>query len=307
MTTEADRNREISPKEEEFVAALINGLKSTYLLHEKLGDMGKTVFQQNKFGETALVMDVQAEEAVIDSFRERNISFQVFSEEHGEFIVGRSPRYLVVVDGLDGSDAYKKERGKAMYGTMAGILGGANSIYGDYLVSGIMIHSPIPKLFLAIKGKGCFLIDVATGERKALQKPSSEGFSKRRTIDLDINWPPYGKLFNTWHEKFPGLQCAHFSAAARCALFIQDDIDVALEFTRKSNLELAVMYGLVREVGGVMVMVDGEDIGNKPYRTFEQTRETPLIIASTKSSAEQVSKKLKLKNISIPSLLTKTG
>jgi fructose-1,6-bisphosphatase/inositol monophosphatase family enzyme len=43
---------------------------------------------------------------------------------------------------------------------------------------------------------------------------------------------------------------------------------LALECTRKGNLEIAVAYGLIREAGGVMTTADGEDLGPKGYQTF---------------------------------------
>lgn len=299
MVTEVGKNRETSPKEEVLVTALINGLSATYSLHEKLGDAGRANFQSNRFGETALVMDMQAEEAVLNSLRKTHISFQIFSEEHGEFVIGENPQYTVVVDGLDGSDAYKKGRGKAMYGTMASILKGADPTYDDYLVSGMMIHSPVPQLFLAVRGKGCFLIDIATGERKDIQRSGSVEFSRQIVMDLDINWPPYRELLNTRGKEFPNMQCAEFSAAARCALFVLGDIDIALEFTRKGNIEQPVIYGLVKEMGGVMADTDGEDIGNKHFKAFEQTRKVPLVIAPNQLIAKQVSERLNLKSIRI--------
>lgn len=287
-------DNETTITKEQLVSALIAGLKAAYELHERLGDTGRSDYKQNQFGETALTMDVQAEEEVLSVLRETPISLQVLSEEHGELIIGEKPEYTVILDGLDGSEEYKEKRGKAMYGTMVSVLRGTNLGYDDYLVCGIMIHSPIPKLFLAVKGEGCFLVNVETAERRPLQKKKVEDFSARNIIDLDTYWQPYKTLHEENKDTFPNLQCAFLSAAARSALFLEGKIDIGLEWTRKGNLEQATTYGLVKELGGVMTDADGIDIGSKPFKTFGQERHIPLIVALSQKVAKQVSERFNL-------------
>ena len=61
--------------------------------------------------------------------------------------------------------------------------------------------------------------------------------------------------------------------------------DLALECTRKGNLEFAVAYGLINESGGVMMSIDGEYFGDKKYLEFGQDKNIPTITASTKELA----------------------
>ena len=292
---EHNSNREISPRKEALVDAVISGLKATYFLHEKLGDAGTTEHQLNEFGEMALVMDILSEEEIISSLKETHISMQVVSEEHGEFSIGDKPEYMVILDGLDGSNEYKSRRGKAMYGAMVGILEGVDPAYDDYLVCGIMIHSPTPHMFLAIKDQGCFLVNVATGEKKLIQTENKE-LSDQSPIDIDTNWPPYEEVFNTNKKDFPNMDCRNRSAAARIAMFLNGDIEIGLEWSRKKNLEQAVVYGLVREAGGVHVTADGLGIGIQDFKSFAQNK-IPLIIASNRSLAMQVSERFDLRRL----------
>lgn len=287
-------DNELTIGKEQLVNVLIAGLKTTYELHERLGDAGTLDYKQNQFGETALKMDVQAEEEILSALRETTIPFQVLSEEHGELIIGEKPEYTVAIDGLDGSGEYKEKRGKAMYGTIVSVLAGTNPSYDDYLACGIMIHSPTPKLFLAVKGEGCFLVDIETGERRPLQKKRAEDFSERNIIDLDINWQPYKTMYDSNEDKFPNMQCAFLSTAARAALFLEGRIDIGLEWTDKGNLEEVTTYGLVKELGGVMTGADGIDIGSKPFKTFGQKKHIPLIVAPSQEVARQVSKRFNL-------------
>lgn len=285
----------LAPQEQLLVNAVIKGLADTYCLHESLGDAGRSNMQLNPFGEMALAMDVQAEEAVLAALKDTQLSFQVFSEEHGSFTQGENPQYTVVLDGLDGSDEYKKRRGTSMYGTMTSMLSGINPTYDDYLVSGIMIHSPSPRLFLAIKNQGCFLVDVQTGARSPVDKRLPKQLSPQTPIELDLNWKPFKNLFD---KELPfNLACPFFSQAAHTARFLDGTIDVELEWTRKGNLEQAVSYGLVREVGGVMVTPDGVSIGNERFKTFRQEGHYSLIIATDQNLAMAVSQGLNLRSL----------
>lgn len=213
---------ELTPTEQEIVTAVTEGLKASYKIHESLGEGGRSSVQPNQFGETALVIDIQAEEAVLKTLKQTSSSFQIFSEEHGKFNWGGDPQYTVMLDGLDGSDEYKKGRGIRMYGTMASVLRGSDPAYDDYLVSGIMIHSPHPRLFIAVKGNGCFVEDVQTGVRTRLRKSAPKEISGQTKIDLDTNWDPFRRLLDANRNIYPNMQCAFLSEAARCALLLKE-------------------------------------------------------------------------------------
>lgn len=291
------RMQNIKEAQERIISALVTGLGDTYKLHESLGESGVEDFQQNPYGERALAMDVQAEKSVISALEELNISFEFFSEEHGRFTLGKKPKFVVSLDGLDGSAEYKDKRGVTMYGTMASVLRGANPTYDDYLACGIMIHSPLPELFLAVKDQGCFSVDLETGKRRLLRRRDEDDFSDDILIDLDTNWPPYKQVLDNCQPIFPNMQCTYFSQAARTALFARGEIDIQLDWTRKGNLEQPTTYGIVRELGGVMVTTDGISLGRRRFKTFGQDTHTPLIVAPSQGLAEQVIQKLNLTNL----------
>lgn len=290
-------NREQSPKSETIIKAMITGLEATYRLHEGLGDFGTAEVQQNQFGDTALVLDVRSEEIIIDELRKANGPFRVFSEEHGEYSIGKNPTYSVVVDGLDGSMEYKKKRGKGMYGAMVCIMEGSDPDYNDYVASGIMIHSPKPNLLLAVKNQGVFSIDLVSGDRKPQIINGDHQFSEESVIDLDLDYPPYKELFDRHGSSFPNMRMAYDSEAARCALYVEGSIDIALEWTRKHNLEQPTMYGFVVELGGIMTGADGVSIGSEKFTSFGQVDHIPLIIAPNQSVATSVSNRIGMPNL----------
>jgi len=146
----------------DFERILQSALHRAYTTHEALGSRGEELVQKNQFGETALRIDIEAEEAVLDFLKESGIPIRVISEEHGKVGIVPSPVYLGILDGLDGSNRYQAGRGKECYGTMLGIFSNIDPVYGDYVTSGIMEHST-GKLFITEKGVGSFLLDAQGG------------------------------------------------------------------------------------------------------------------------------------------------
>ena len=113
---------------ERIKTALITGLERAFVVHETLGQGGEETVEKNQFGDTALKADIECERAIIDYFREIGLSIRIISEEHGVTNLGEHPEYLGILDGLDGSSVYKRERGVGRYGTMFAVLKGMKVI-----------------------------------------------------------------------------------------------------------------------------------------------------------------------------------
>ncbi len=58
---------------EELEQIAIAGLYRAYEVHEEPGSRGEEKVQKNQFGETALLVDVKAEEAVINALRTAHV------------------------------------------------------------------------------------------------------------------------------------------------------------------------------------------------------------------------------------------
>src|SRR5689334_15712201 len=96
---------------EQLENIVINALYEAYQVHEDLGETGKQLVQKNQFGDTALKVDIEAEQVILTTLREAQLSIRVISEEHGTVDIGDNPIYLGILDGLDGSGVYKSLRG----------------------------------------------------------------------------------------------------------------------------------------------------------------------------------------------------
>jgi len=269
---------------EELEHAAISGLYIAYEVHEELGSRGEERAQKNQFGETALLVDIKTEEAVINVLRTAHVPIELISEEHGIVEIGEAPRFLGVLDGLDGSSVYSLQRGKARYGTMLSIFSSLAPNYGDYLLCGVMIHSPKPELFFARKGGGSFV--VMDGEWRAISCSGVMKLQETTKIYIDDYFEVNRELFAKRLAGF-NIQSAH-SSAVHYTDVARGAADAALECTRKRNLEIAVAYGLVTEAGGVMLTLDKTSLEHRHYRTFSQDKHTPIVTASTLELADDI-------------------
>ncbi len=276
----------------ELVRLGIKALRNAYKIHEELGERGLQPVEKNEYGDTSLLVDIKAEEAVINTFKEADVPLRVISEEHGWVDLSREPEFLAVLDGLDGTNVYKKARGKGRYGTMFGIFSSLNPTYSDYIFSGIMEHS-FNRLYYAVKNKGGFLIE--NGKKRPLKCSSIKELNNARIYvdrffdkDRGVSF-----IYDTFISKLKDYPLLHAnSSAIHYADLANGEVDLVLECTRKGNLEIAVAYGLIREAGGVMVAKDGTDIGSKMYLSFGQDKYIPIISASTMKLANELIEKL---------------
>src|SRR3989344_3344288 len=95
----------------ELEEIMISVLRAAYQVHESLDERGEEVVFKNQFGDTALRVDVEAENAVIDFLKKWNVPIRIISEEHGQIDISDEPKYLGILDGLDGSNRYLAARG----------------------------------------------------------------------------------------------------------------------------------------------------------------------------------------------------
>lgn len=283
------------------------GLLNAYNVHESLGEDGVSAVEQNQFGETALVADVQAERALIDALQALQIHVSIRSEEHGNLelhpeISGQ--HFLAVMDGLDGSSLYKKERGVGRYGTMFAIFGNSSPTYQDYLAAGIMEHST-KRLILAVSGKGLSVTNVETGvvtHGHTNTSPVLAQYDNNIFVD-DATVKPGDSLFeyfsgnrrvfgeplraHGYHTARTGSSAAYYAALAT------GEAQLVGEATRKGNLEFASAYALVKEAGGVMLALTKsgqQDLGQQLFTEFGQTSHIPILSAANQAVADQALK-----------------
>lgn len=268
------------------------GLLDAKRVHDDLGRFGLNKIQNNRFGEMALSGDVACEKAVIDVLEISGIPIRLYSEEHGDKERGMTsfcdkPIFTGVLDGIDGSFQYKKGVGENRYGTMFQISQGVDPTYNDYIFCGVMEHCS-GNLYVATKNYGSELrVGECVGD---IQTSDVKKLSHDTKIYADEHWDVVNETFSN-PLKADGFDVTCLSASCIYYMDVANgSADLALECTRKGNLELMVAYGLIKEAGGVMVTLDGEDIGDQKYLSFGQgeREHIPIITAATQELAEDL-------------------
>lgn len=267
---------------EQIKLILVRAFRSAFEKHTALGERGLEEVRKNQFGETALRADIEAEEAVLESFSRDGIPVRVISEEHGIVNIG-DPKFLAVLDGIDGTALYKTERNKGKYGTMIGLFQGTDPRYSDYLMGGVMQHAT-KRALVGIRERGAFAI--SGNQEQPIRTSGHSDFDAKTKIYIDENFEMNQKTFS---EPLAGFNTASGKAACLHYADVAEGLaDFALECTRKGNLEIAAAYGLIREAGGVIVDLKGADLGSQKYLAFGQKEHVPVITAATKELADKL-------------------
>lgn len=280
--------RELPP--DEITKTAIQALNLTFIAHENLGALGENLVEKNQFGDTALKMDIEAEKVVIVALEEAGIPIVIYSEEHGIIKLGENPRYFGVLDGLDGSDEYKKSRGSGRYGTMLGIFSNLDPLYGDYIFQGIMEHAS-GRLFYAAKNRGAFVKD-SQGEYPVRTSGLRHLDNKTKVYFTEADFDRFGADKSLIIGALRGIPFTRIgSTASHYADLVSGKVDLLIEPTRKGNLELGAACGLVFEAGGTVSTLSGIDLRQQRFLEFGQKESLAIIAAATPELLVEVLKK----------------
>jgi fructose-1,6-bisphosphatase/inositol monophosphatase family enzyme len=259
-------------------------LQATNQIYKKLGRKGLEIVRKNDFGDTALRMDVEAEDVVLNILSENNLPIRVISEEHGVVNITENPRFLGILDGLDGSNLYREKFQQGRYATMFAIFSNLDPLYSDYCVNGIMEHED-EKLYLGVKNRGVkFLV---RGKEKTLA--CNDQLTHKINADTYFEEISQKDIITSKLKKFSNYEITCLrSSAIHYVNLISGEVDGVVEATRKNNLEIAIAYGLVAESGGIMIDEDGRNLADQKYNSFGQQRHIPIISARSKSIAREL-------------------
>ncbi|HLC67010.1 MAG TPA: inositol monophosphatase family protein [Candidatus Nanoarchaeia archaeon] len=277
---------------------LREALWNAHGVHYLLGKAGTELLGNNQFADKTLRGDIGAEDAVLRIFRRANIPITVVSEERGITVIGTNAQHLGVLDGLDGSTVYARNRNVGRYGTMFAIFSGLNPKYEDYVCAGIVEHGT-GVLVSAIRGQGATLerkvlplhadkrtlphLLTTSAERKSIHASDRKTLAPLALIYCNLGWQSL-RDFAFAHLRDLNL-VSLYSTAAHFTDIATGCADALIECTRKGNLELAVGYALTREAGGVMQTAAGTDLGPEFFLSFAQDQQIPIIAAGTREVA----------------------
>jgi fructose-1,6-bisphosphatase len=123
---------------EDYVGVGIGALQKAYETQIALlgrGVIGEKV-NTGVGSDVVLKGDWDSEEAVIKFFREEKFPARVIAEEHGQIDLVENPKYLVILDGVDGSSAMSANS-RSRCGTMLEIAANLDPTYNEFIFAGI--------------------------------------------------------------------------------------------------------------------------------------------------------------------------
>ena len=244
--------------------------------------------KKNRFGDMAMRADVEAEEIILNSLvnyskiNKFNLIYK--GEEMGEGTIDNGNKDLFAVfDGLDGSSNYLNKNDFG-YGTMVAVSEVTDPKYNDFIVAGLAMMEE-EKIVIAVKNEGVYVYDVATKNNEKLDNfPSEEKFDDSKVL-ANKYFPEeisaYGN--NPWIM----TGSTAWSIYSICA---GGKFNGLIEVTRKGNLEQPILYLMITSLGGVMVDISGNSIGNYNFNTWGQSEKLFVITSKNNSIVSEILK-----------------
>jgi len=267
-------------EQQEITEICVNALKEAYFTQRRLLEDRTIADRAESHGEDqATKGDWESEEAVIKYLKDKEFPGRIIAEEHGEINVVKDPKYLAILDGIDGSSALV-DNIESRCGTILTISDNLNPTYNDFIFSGITEYIT-DRICYGIKGNGVWMIDdVGENEKeRRLPKFHEKPFSNERIIKIDcydVNYAPgvtegleKFKLFMKKRvvDKLDGRMILRggISSAAMCLDLLLGDVDALAQIVAKGVFEPPAMYFLTKELGGYSSDLEGKDLGVKKW------------------------------------------
>jgi myo-inositol-1(or 4)-monophosphatase len=232
-------------------------------------------------GDVIKKIDLAAENALIQTLQESEVSCTIISEEAGTREIGSSPSsFYLVTDPLDGTT--NAVRG-APFMAISLAVSKTPSLRD---VETALVCDPVHDVtYTAERGKGAF----RNGERI---KPSATASLEEAVVGLDFNMLKIRELMPRLIpllEKIKHLR--HFGADALEICYVADGkTDAFLDIRGKLRVtDMAAAYLILREAGGIIVTPEGGELDV----ALDATQRVAFVAAANQTIYEKIEKLLK--------------
>lgn len=282
--------------------AVLTCLQKAYTAVHELGEKGKKVSSTKV--DISTVSDEEAGKAAVAHLKTIPEIGIVYTEEQGRVVLNEDGQYSVILDDIDGTKNYAESDNLLPHGTIIGIFTGRDPTFNDCTAAGYL-NFPTRTIYFAENGKGMTVLDwnvdgslTETQKGKTSGRKNLAGSGDLLRMMLDIYM--IGDLTPAVMERYGKV--AWFgdarSTAAHIALIALGACDVYLSPNNAFNVkkrkmceEIGPGYLLLKEAGGAMVDMDGNDLG--PQKTgLGERREFDVIAAATPELARAFAKDL---------------
>lgn len=292
----------------------VSALRAAYSTQRRLleeGGIGDLVGRDNKGGDQSTRGDLESEKAVINYFRKEKFPIRLIAEEHGEIDITPNPKYLGILDGIDGSSGLAANP-RSRCGTMLAITDNFDPRYEDFIFAGLT-EFVTEKILYAVKGRGTVLLYDLEGKSSDLNygrygRPNKISENTRMYVDSMLDPSEYKEGVTAGMDEIRELMERTFadsldgkiklvggcSSAAMCLDLIIGEVDLVGQVIAKGVFEPPVQYLLVKERGGAVLGMDGRDIGDERWSKYGRRSEdgrptmSPLLLASSEELGREV-------------------
>ncbi|MGQ9719334.1 MAG: bifunctional fructose-bisphosphatase/inositol-phosphate phosphatase [Nitrososphaerales archaeon] len=231
-------------------------------------------------GDLTRWIDKLAEDVIINSLKDRDISCIVVSEEGGLMKFGGKPDVYVVVDSIDGTT--NALRGIPFFCTSIALSKGDRI---KDINAGVVLNLYDGSIFYAERGRGAYMNDkkIKTSHRASLEDAViGIDFSKAEESNMVRLIPLFKKIRHMRHFGANALEVCYVASGFTDAFV---DIRGMLRVT-----DVAASYIIVKEAGGEIVTPEGNEFDS----ILEPTKRVSFVAASNSIICEKILKTIEV-------------
>lgn len=240
-----------------IVAAVKKGNQS---IKEIIGTpKAREMIQKNQLGDTTLVIDKMAEDAILHEIQKVPENIKIITEEQGEFftqdeVPEEKIRDYVIIDPIDGSH-------NASFGFPLACISIAHAT-GPHLKdvdAGVILNIYNGNIYTAVKGKGAFKnrVPIHVNTRKNLPKCLFG-------MNFSVNEPlvDYAQRYASFFDRCKPMRIRSIgSDALALTLFAAGKLDLFMNLQNKTRtLDIAAAAIILKEAGGILMDPYGKDL-----------------------------------------------
>jgi len=236
--------------------------------------------------------DWESEETIIHFLTKDGLPLRIYSEEHGIIDVVKNPKYLAILDGIDGSSGLVKNP-SSRCGTMLSVAKNLKPRYKDFIFAGITEYFT-NKIVHGIEDYGVTETTSPNYSIKKIPLFSHRSFSPQTKLRIDCyqtDIAPGITAGISAFEKFMDEMVVQklqgklelsggISSASMCLDLLYQDIDALAQIVAKGVSEPPVIYFLTTLLGGVGTDLKGNDLGEKKWEPVGMNVQGALFTSS---------------------------
>lgn len=263
---------------------LINTSKEVYNTIKPIigSTLASEVIGKGAGGDWTMKIDKLAEDVIINSIKEQNLSCIVVSEESGIIKIGSEPYSYIVIDSIDGTT--NAIRRIPFFCTSIAI--SKSNIIKD-VHAGVVLNLWDGTIFYAEKGNGAHMNDkkIKTSDKTSLEDAViGIDFSKAEESIINILKPLFKKIRHIRHFGANALEICYVASGLTDAFI---DVRRMLRVT-----DIAASYIILKEAGGLILTLDGKELDS----ILDPTQRVSFIAASNMTIYNKILETIKGKD-----------